>query len=68
MTLIRHILNAITPNPKLTNQQILKQMKYLYNKNKLTTNQQHLNHIISSTKHLSPSHTIITSLSPSIFS
>ena len=47
MTLIRHILNAITPNFKLTNQQILKQMKYLYNKNKLSTNQQHLNHLKS---------------------
>ena len=34
-------------NPKLTNQQILKQMKYLYNKNKLSTNQQHLNHLKS---------------------
>ena len=47
MTLIRHILNAITPNPKLTNQQILKQMKYLYNTNKLSTNQQIVNHMKS---------------------
>ena len=47
MTLIRHILNAITPNPKLTNQQILKQMKYLYKTNKLSTNQQIVNHMKS---------------------
>jgi len=46
MKIIRQILNAITPQPR-TNQQILEYMKYLYKSNKLSINQQKLNHLKS---------------------
>jgi len=45
MKIIRQILNAI--KPQLTTQQTLEYMKYLYKTNKLSINQQNLNHMKS---------------------